>query len=228
MEEILEALYLVNKKAHQLKGSIKKKSEEYFELKKKAVLKLWLEGHLIVDDIHRPDLVWFVSVNYDAKYNFHQKDEYEIMQNFGKPQDWNKYSKSTEIDKGKCKNFLPKHQQAPGYEGDLKPDFNKAKKLITEYTVGFDFHIEKEKLKNSVRKEICDYILDANKNEILNLNFTDQDLRTAISQFPPTKNFQNFKEVFFTKYKSQVTGYTLMQTLGINPPNVVDDQVSWE
>ncbi|MFA2821559.1 hypothetical protein [Bacillus wiedmannii] len=228
MEEILEALYLVNKKAHQLKDNIKKKSEEYFELKKKAVLKLWLEGHLIVDDIHRPDLVWFVSVNYDAKYNFHQKDEYEIMQNFGKPQVWKKYSKTTEIDKGKCKNFLPKHQQAPAYKGELSPDFNKARELITLYTERFDFHTEKEKLKNSVRKEICDYIEDANKNKILNLTFTKQDLKASISQFPPTKKFQNFKEVFFTKFKNQVDVGNLMIILEIHLPKVDGNQVLWE
>ncbi|PHD06611.1 hypothetical protein COF45_25085 [Bacillus wiedmannii] len=223
MRETLEALYLVNKKAHQLKDSSQKTSEEYFELKKKAVLKLWLEGHLKVDDIHKPDLVWFVSVNYNGKYNFHQKNEYEIIQNFGMPQKWRKFSKTAEIDKEKCRCFLPKYQQDPGYKEELKPDFNKAKELITLYTKKFDFYIEKKELKNSVRKEICDYIVNANKNKIL--NFTNSNLETLISQFPPTKNFQNFKEVFFTKYKNQVTGYTLRQTLGIN---VVDGQVSWE
>lgn len=228
MEETLQALYLVNKKAHQLKKKSSNTSKKYFELKKKAVLKLWLEGHLKVVDIHKPDLVWFESVKHKGKYNFHQKDEYEIMQNFGKPRYWRKTSQTTVIDMGKCKLFLPKNHHEEAYKEKLTPDFKRATNLITSYTEGFDFDKEKEKLKNSVRKEICDYIECAKENEILNSKFTENDLKESISQFPPTQKYQNILEVFFTKYKNQVKAYDLMQKLEITPPKVKNNKIVWE
>ncbi|AFQ13098.1 TPA: hypothetical protein ACG05V_005307 [Bacillus pacificus] len=227
MKETLEALYLVNKKAHQLKLKSSKSSKVYFELKKKAVLKLWLEGHLIVGDIHEPDLVWFESVYQNGKYNFHQQDEYEIMQNFGKPKKWGKDSQSTEIDKEKCKCFLPEDQRGAAFKGKLTPNIKRATTLITSYTDQFDFDVEKKKLKDSVREEICDYIEGANKNEILNSTFTEKDLMDSISQFPPTQKYLNLMEVFYTKYKNQVDAYDLKQKLEINFPTVKAGKISW-
>ncbi|OUB76782.1 hypothetical protein BK744_09675 [Bacillus thuringiensis serovar zhaodongensis] len=227
MEEILQALYLVNKKAHKLKKKSSYTSKEYFELKKKAVLKLWLEGHLKVVDIHKPDLVWFESVNYKGMYNFHQKDEYEIMQNFGNPRNWRKTSQTTLIDMRKCKFFLPKNHREDAYKEKFTPDFRRATRLITSYTEGFDFDKEKEGLKNSVKKEICDYIENENRNDILNSKFTVKDLKESISQFPPTQKYRNLLEVFFTKFKNQVKVYDLMQILEITLPSVKGKKIFW-
>lgn len=218
MVETLQALYLVNKKAHQLKKLNKSISDEYFEIKKKAVLKLWLGGVLKVSAVHKPDLVWFESVIDNGKFNFHQKDEYEIIQLFGAPVDWNKKNDTSVPVKDKCTHFWSAESK--------DPDYKRAMDVIKNYISGFDFVNEKEKLRLTVREEVCESVQSQYKQEIISSKFSEKDLINAIESFPKAGNYEIFFNVFFAG-KPIYTAYYILQELKIECPIVSDGKIIW-